>query len=71
MDGMESLIEGTASAIDRGLRHLVAALGGRMELAARFERPLEALAEDYLSEHRRAEREKTARRDFERAWKTF
>jgi len=58
-------------ALDRSLRHLVAALGGRMEFAARFERPLEALANDYIQERRRADREKTARRDFERAWKTY
>jgi transcriptional regulator with XRE-family HTH domain len=30
------------------LRRLIAALGGRMELVARFERPLEALAEDFV-----------------------
>ena len=57
--------------ISRGLRHLVAALGGRMEFAARFERPVEALAEDYFRERQRARREAAARRDFERAWKTF
>jgi hypothetical protein len=68
---MESWIEGTASAVDRGLRHLVAALGGRMELAARHERPLRALAEDYLWERRRADRKRAARRDFERAWNTY
>jgi hypothetical protein len=55
----------------RGLRHLVAALGGRMELAARFERPMEALAEDYFRERLRENRERIVRRDFERAWKTF
>jgi hypothetical protein len=57
--------------IARGLRHLAAALGGRMEIAARFERPLEALAEDYYRERLRAQRESAARRDFERAWKTY
>ena len=68
---MGSLIDATAFVLDRGLRHLAAALGGRMELAARYERPLEALAEDYLQERRRADRERTARKDFERAWRTF
>lgn len=47
--------------IDRGLRHLVAAFGGRMEFAARFERPVEALAEDYLSERLRGNRERMVR----------
>jgi predicted DNA-binding protein (UPF0278 family) len=68
---MGTYIAAAASAADLGLRRLAAALGGRLELAARFERPLEALSEDYLREIRRAERERTARRDFERAWKTF
>ena len=57
--------------IARGLRHLAAALGGRMELAARFERPVEALAEDYFRERLRENRERMVRRDFERAWKTY
>jgi hypothetical protein len=57
--------------IGRGLRHFAAALGGRMEIAARFERPVEALAEDYLRERRRERRETAARKDFERAWKTY
>ena len=57
--------------ISRGLRHLAAALGGRMEFAARFERPVEALAEDYVRERLRENRERLLRRDFERAWKTY
>lgn len=42
------------------LRRLVAALGGRLEIAARFERTLEALAEDFVDERlrRRALRER-------------
>ena len=68
---MKTFIGKSASVVDRGLRRLVAALGGRLELAARYERPLEALAEDYLQERRHAERERTARKDFERAWKTY
>jgi hypothetical protein len=61
----------TEPVIARGLRHLVAALGGRMEIAARFERPVEALAEDYFRERQREKRERAARKDFERAWKTY
>jgi hypothetical protein len=61
----------TEPVISRGLRHLVAALGGRMEFAARFERPVEALAEDYFRERLRENRERMVRRDFERAWKTY
>lgn len=57
--------------IARGLRHLVAAFGGRMEFAARFERPLEALTEDYFRERRRSGLDTASRRDYERAWKTF
>ena len=57
--------------ISRGLRHMVAALGGRMEFAARFERPVETLAEDYFQERLRQGRERRARKDFERAWKTY
>lgn len=44
------------------LRRLVASLGGRMELAARFERPLEALAEDFLRRREDAWREAEDRR---------
>lgn len=61
----------TETFIARGLRHLVAAFGGRMEFAARFERPIEALAEDYIRERRRGDLEAASRRDFDRAWKTF
>lgn len=57
--------------IARGLRHLVAAFGGRMEFAARFERPVEALAEDYFRERRSRGLESSTRRDFERAWKIY
>jgi hypothetical protein len=57
--------------ISRGLRHLVAAFGGRMEFAARFERPVEALAQDFFRERLREQQERTARKDFERAWKTY
>jgi hypothetical protein len=57
--------------IARGLRHLVAAFGGRMEFAARFERPVQTLAEDYFVERLRESRERDLRRDFERAWKTY
>ena len=42
-----------------------------MEFAARFERPVEALAEDYFRERSLAKREAAARKDFERAWKTY
>jgi hypothetical protein len=68
---MKSSIEGSSSVVDRGLRHLVAALGGRMEFAARFEGPDESLAEDYSRERQRIRREASARKDFERAWKTY
>ncbi|HXT00713.1 MAG TPA: hypothetical protein VN915_08575 [Elusimicrobiota bacterium] len=51
------------------LRSMAAMCGGRLELAARYERPLEALAQGFFHERTRAEREATARRDFERAWK--
>ncbi|HEX4048676.1 MAG TPA: hypothetical protein VH309_12610 [Elusimicrobiota bacterium] len=68
---MKPLIEGSADVLDRGLRRLVAAFGGRMEFAARFERPIEALAEDFLRERPRARRGVAARKDFERAWKTY
>lgn len=47
------------------LRRLVASLGGRLELAARFDRPLEALAESFVAprlafraEHDAARRER-------------
>ncbi len=68
---MQTLIDQASSAADRGLRRLAAALGGRLELAARHERPWEALAEDYWRELRRAERARAFRKDFERAWKTY
>ncbi|MBI3565630.1 MAG: helix-turn-helix domain-containing protein [Elusimicrobia bacterium] len=50
------------------LRRLVASLGGRLELAARFERPLEALAESFVEPRLafRAERDAGRR---ERHWK--
>jgi hypothetical protein len=54
-----------------GLRHLVAALAGRMEIAARFERQGEAPEEGFCRERLRENRERTARKDFERAWKTY
>ena len=57
--------------IARGLRHLVEALGGRIEFAAHFERPAEAREEDFFPERHRENRERTARKDFERAWKTY
>ena len=71
MYSMNSSIEGPVSLLDRGLRHLAAAFGGRIEIAARCERPLEALTEDYLRERRSAKREAAWRKDFERAWKTY
>ena len=64
---METFIGGVAFVVDYGLRHLVAALGERLELTARYERPLEALAQ----ERRRADHERTVRKDFERAWRTY
>jgi hypothetical protein len=66
---METFIAEAAEALDRGLRHVVAGFGARLEFAARHQRPLEALAEDNRRE--REERALRARRDFERAWKTF
>jgi predicted transcriptional regulator len=47
------------------LRRLVASLGGRMELVARFERPLEALAEDFIAD-RLLEWKNRDRRRFEK-----
>ena len=70
MDSMKSSLEAFPSLLDRGLRHLVAAFGGRMEFAARYERRLQALSDDYR-QGRRAGREAAARKDFERAWKTY
>lgn len=44
------------------LRRLVASLGGRLELVARFERPLEALAEDFIADRLEALRLRDERR---------
>lgn len=49
------------------LRRLVASLGGRLELAARFERPLEVLAESFV-EPRLAFRDERDRARQERHW---
>ncbi len=68
---IHSMESNTEPVISRGFRHLAAALGGRMEFAARFERPVEALAEDFFRERLREQQERTARKDFERAWKTY
>lgn len=44
------------------LRRMVAALGGRLELAARFERPLEAMAEALIPGRMDARMERDLRR---------
>jgi hypothetical protein len=71
MDRMKSSNRGYRSIVDHGLSHLVAALGARTEFSARFERPRERLPEDSARERRRFKREAAARKDFERAWKTY
>lgn len=43
------------------LRRLLAALGGRLELAAHFERPLEMIAEDFLETRLEARLERERR----------
>lgn len=54
------------------LRRLIASFGGRLELYARFERPMEALAEDFLPERdrrfNRLQDERRARRRFKAAF---
>jgi hypothetical protein len=58
-------------ALTRGLRHLVAAFEGRIDFAQRSERQLTARAEDPSRERQRIKRAAAARKDFERAWKTY
>jgi hypothetical protein len=66
---MESI--DTEPVIARGMAHLVAALGGRIEFAERFERPSEAHADYFFRESLRRSRDRRIRKDFERAWKTY
>ena len=57
--------------IDSSFSQLVSALAGRLEFPARFDRRREHFQESIDREGRRESRERTARKDFERAWKTY
>jgi hypothetical protein len=68
---MKSPNEEHLSLADHGLRHLVAAFGGRMEFPYRSKSRSGTRAEDPARERGRAMRAAAARKDFERAWKTY